>query len=53
MHSDVHRRRQHFNLPDKFNFGAADIAPAITKLRLDDNQQWRSVLERQPIVEIR
>jgi nucleotidyltransferase/DNA polymerase involved in DNA repair len=38
-------------LPDRFNFGATDIAPAITKLRLHDRQHRRSILERKHIVE--
>jgi hypothetical protein len=38
-------------LPDGFNLGATDIAPAITKLRLHDCQHRRSILERKPIVE--
>jgi hypothetical protein len=38
-------------LPDGFNFGATNIAPAITKLRLHDRQHTRSILERKPVVE--
>src|ERR1035441_8256041 len=38
-------------LPDGFNVGATDSAPAITKLRLHDRQHRRSILERKPIVE--
>ena len=37
--------------PDGFNFGATDIAPAVTKFRLHDRQHRRSILERKPIVE--
>jgi hypothetical protein len=37
-------------LPDGFNFGATDIASAITKLRLHDRQHRRSNLERKPFV---
>jgi hypothetical protein len=39
-------------LPDGFNFGATDIAPAITKLRLHDHQPTRSILERKPLLEL-
>jgi hypothetical protein len=38
-------------LPDGFNVGATDIAPAITKLRLHDRQHRRTILERKPIFE--
>jgi hypothetical protein len=38
-------------LPDGFNFGTTDIAPAITKLRLHDRQPTRSILERKPLIE--
>ena len=38
------------HLPDGFNVGATDIAPAITKLRLHDRQHRQSNLERKPIV---
>jgi hypothetical protein len=38
-------------LPDGFNLGATDMAPAITKLRLHGCQHRRSILERKPIVE--
>jgi hypothetical protein len=38
-------------LPDGFNFGATDIAPAITKLRLHDRQHTRPILERKPLFE--
>jgi hypothetical protein len=39
-------------LPDGFNFGATDIAPAITKIRLHDPRHGRSILERKPVVEL-
>jgi hypothetical protein len=39
------------HLSDGFNFGATDIAPTITKLRLHDCQHRRLILERKPIVE--
>jgi hypothetical protein len=35
-------------LPDRFNFGPTEIAPAITKLRLHDRQHRRPNLERKP-----
>ena len=37
-------------LPDGFNLGPTDIAPAITKLRLHDRQHRRPNLERKPLV---
>ena len=39
-------------LPDGFNLGTTDIAPAITELRLHDRQHRRFNLERKPLVEL-